>query len=275
MSTRYRLSALFTLLLTLPILVSAFQSREFRRTIDFQSGGQLTVRTDLGSVKLTAWDQNQIEVYARVEPPQDVSSEYAARAVESAKIEISGGPQSLTIRSNFDDVPAMDWHSKRMPGIHYEIRAPRQLNLNLDADRCKVDAGGFAGRIKLNTDRTTVSAYDLSGEIEVRMDRGEATLSNLQGTLSIQTDRTNSRIEAVRIDGNSKLDIGRGECELRLPETQGLSLRANTGRRENFHTDFAVATNNFDRERIEGTINGGGPQLTINTDRSTVHLKRK
>lgn len=275
MSTRYRLSALYTLLLTLPILVSAFQSREFRRTIDFQSGGQLTVRTDLGSVKLTAWDQNQIEVYARVEPPQDVSSEYAARAVESAKIEISGGPQSLTIRSNFDDVPAMDWHSKRMPSIHYEIRAPRQLNLNLDADRCKVDAGGFAGRIKLNTDRTTVGAYDLSGEIEVRMDRGEATLSNLQGSLSIQTDRTNSRIEAVRIDGNSKLDIGRGECELRLPESQGLSLRANTGRRESFHTDFAVAANNFDKERIEGTINGGGPQLVINTDRSTVRLKRK
>ena len=64
---------------------------------------------DLGSVKLTAWDQNQIEIYARVEPPQDVTSEYAARAVEAAKIEVTGDGRSLTIRSDFSNVPAMEW----------------------------------------------------------------------------------------------------------------------------------------------------------------------
>lgn len=274
MLTRVRLFVVFALLLGLSAFAMAFQNREVRRTVDFQAGGQLTIKTDLGSVRLTSWDQNQVEIYARIEPPQDVTAEYAARVVEAAKVEITGDARSLTIRSDFNDTPSMDWRGKRLPSIHYEIRAPRQLNLNLDADRCKVDASGFTGRIKLNTDRTTVGAKDLAGEIEVHMDRGEATLSNIQGSLSFQTDRTNSRLEAVRIEGNSRLDIGRGECELRLPEAQGLALRANVGRRENFQTDFAVATNNFDRERIEGTINGGGPQLVINTDRSTVRLKR-
>lgn len=275
MITRFRFFVAIALLLALPILASAFQGREFRRTVDFQPGGQLTVKTDLGSVKLTSWDQNQIEVYARIEPPKDTDSDYAARAVAAARIEITGGTNAITIRSDFESVPTMEWNSRRLPNIHYEIRAPRSLNLNLDADRCKVDASGFAGRIKLNTDRTTVGARDLSGEIEVHMDRGEATLSNLQGSLSFQSDRTNSRLEAVRIENNSRLDIGRGECELRLPDAQGLTLRANVGRREHFQTDFAVATNTFDKERIEGTINGGGPQLTINTDRGTVRLKRK
>jgi hypothetical protein len=275
---RITLTGVFCFLSLLSLLIPApvsAQGREFRKMVDFQSGGQLTVRTDLGSVRLTGGDQNQIEIYARIEPPKDAEASYATRAVEAAKIEVTGDSRSLTIRSHFDDVPTIEFNSKRLPNIHYEIRAPRQLNLDLNADRCKVDAAGLSGRIKLNTDRTTVALRDLSGEIDVRMDRGEATLSDLQGSISLHSDRTNSQIEAVRIDKDSKLDIGRGDCELRLPESQGLTLRGSVGRREKFESDFAVATTNFDKDRVEGTINGGGPQLIINTDRSTVRLKRK
>jgi hypothetical protein len=274
MLTRFRPLVVAVLLLTATILASTFQSREFRKTVDFQPGGQLTIKTDLGSVKLTSWDQNQVEIYARIEPQKDTDSEYAARAVESARIEVTGDARSLTIRSEFEDVPRENY-GRRLPNIHYEIRAPRQLSLNLDADRCKVDAAGFAGKIKINTDRTTVSASDLTGEIEVRMDRGNARLTGLQGKLFVQTDRTESKFEFLRLEGDSQLNIDRGECELRVPDGQGLALKARNGRRETFQTDFAVATSTFDKERIEGTINGGGPQLIVNADRGTVRLKRR
>lgn len=274
MLTRFRPLVVVVLMLTATVLASAFQSREFRKTADFQPGGQLTIKTDLGSVKLTSWDQNQVEIYARIEPQKDTSAEYAARAVAAAKIEVTGDSHSLTIRSDFEDIPEENY-GRRLPNIHYEIRAPRQLNLNLNADRCKVDAAGFTGKIKFNTDRTTVSASDLSGDIEVHMDRGNARLTGLQGKLLVQTDRTESKIEAIRIEGDSHLNIDRGECELRVPDGQGLALKARNGRRETFQTDFAVATSTFDKERIEGTINGGGPQLTVNADRGTVRLKRR
>ncbi len=274
MLKRYKLPVAAILLLAVPVLAATFQSREFRRTVDFQSGGQLTIKTDLGSVKLNSWDQNQIEIYAHIEPQKDTNPEYAARAVEATKIEIAGNAQSLTIRSDFEDVPRENY-SRRLPNIHHEIRAPRQLNLTLDADRCKVNATGFAGRLKFNTDRTTVGASDLTGEIEVRMDRGNATLTGIQGKLFVQTDRTDSKLEVLRIEGDSQLNIDRGDCELRVPDGQGLALKARTGRRQTFQTDFAVATNNFDKDRVEGTINGGGPQLVVNTDRGSVRLKRK
>jgi hypothetical protein len=32
-------------------------------------------------------------------------------------------------------------------------------------------------------------------------------------------------------------------------------------------SDFAITTRNFSGERVEGEINGGGPRLTIQTDR--------
>src|SRR6266498_431230 len=220
---------------------AGIQSREFRKTVEFAPGSDLRFNTDKGSVRMTSWDQDRVEIYARIEPPEDVDADYGRRAVEGARIEVSGDARSLTIRSNFDDVPYKDGEgrSRSLPHIHYEIRAPRSLNLDLGADRCTVEVQGFAGRIR------------------------------------IDTDRTDSQLQAVRIEGDSRLNVGRGECELKIPESQGLTLNSRLGRRESLYNDFGLTVNSLnDRNNIEGVINGGGPRLTIEGDRSVIRLKR-
>jgi hypothetical protein len=256
---------------------AALQGKEFRKTVEFAPGSDLRFNTDKGSARLTSWDQSQVEIYARIEPPENVDADYGRRAVEAARIEVFGDAGSLTIRSNFDDVPYKDGegHSRSLPNIHYEIRAPRRLNLDLGADRCKVEAQGFTGRIRIDTDRTPVTANDLSGEIQIKMDRGKATVTRFQGRLDLDTDRTDSQLQAVRIEGDSRLNIGRGECEMKIPDSQGLTLNSRLGRRERFYNDFGLTINNLDdRNDIEGAINGGGPRLTIQGDRGVIHLKR-
>jgi len=258
-------------------LTAATQNKEFRKTVEFVPGSDLRFNTDKGSVRLTSWDQSRVEIYARIEPPEYVDADYGRRAVEGARIEVFGDARSLTIRSNFDDVPYKDGegHSRSLPNIHYEIRAPRNLNLDLSADRCKVEAQGFTGRIRIDTDRTPVTANDLSGEIQIKMDRGKATVTKFQGRLDLDTDRTDSQLQAVRIEGDSRLNVGRGECEMKIPDSQGLTLKSRLGRRERLYNDFGLTINGFnDRNNIEGVINGGGPRLTIQGDRGVVHLKR-
>lgn len=263
----------------LPGVAAALQSKEFRKTLAFEPGGELTLHTDKGSVQLTSWEQNQVEIYARIEAPEGASADYGRRAVEAARVDVAGDGRSLTIRSNFDDVPYLDRlfnSSRHLPDIHYEIRAPRQLNLRLEVDRCrKVELRGLAGRIQVKTDRSPLRASDLNGEIYLKLDRGQATLSGVQGSLDLETDRTDSRLQAVSIKGDSRLNVGRGELEMRLPDSQGLTLAADLGRRERLDTDFAVTTRSFSKDKIEGTINGGGPLLTIRGDRSVIRLKRE
>lgn len=256
---------------------AAVQGREFRKTVEFAPGSDLRVNTDKGSVRLTSWDQGRVEIYARIEPPEDVETDYGRRAVEAASIEVVGDARSLSIRSNFDNVPYKDGegHSRSLPNIHYDIRAPRNLNLDLGADRCKAEVQGFAGRIRIETDRTPVTAIDLTGEIQIKMDRGKATVTRFQGKLDLDTDRTDSELQAVRIEGDSRLNIGRGECQMKIHDSQGLNLNSRLGRRERFYNDFGLTVNNLkDRDNIEGVINGGGPRLTIEGDRGVIHLKR-
>src|SRR5262249_765884 len=124
---------------------AVMQAREFRKTVEFSPGADLRFNTDKGSVRLTSWDQNRVDIYARIEPPDNEDADYGRRAVEAARIEVLGDSRSLTIRSNFDDVPYKtgEGYSRSAPNIHYEIRAPRNLNLDLGADRCKVEVQGF------------------------------------------------------------------------------------------------------------------------------------
>ena len=274
----------FKLLLTLATvllpycLTASAQSKDFKKTVEFEQGGSLMLSTDKGSVKLSSWNQNQVEIVARIDPPEEVSQDYARRAVEGAVVEVLGGGRSLTIRSNFEGVPYRDDYgsrSRNLPNIHYEIRAPRSLKLTVEIDRSRIDLNGFEGSIDIHSDRTPVTATDLAGDIRLRMDRGELTLSKVRGALNVDTDRTDMNLQGVRFEGDSRFDMDRGELDIRLAESQGLSIQTDLSRRGDFSTDLEISKQSVRGNNFDGTINGGGPRLVFRTDRGRIRLRRE
>jgi hypothetical protein len=258
------------------------QSKEFKRNVEIDRGADFILETDKGSVLLTSWDSNQIEISARIEAPKNESEDYGKLAVEGARIDVSGDKRVLTVRSNFDGVPYKDntlGQSKTLPDIHYEIRAPRNLNLRLQVDRSKLEVRGFTGRSRLETDRSPLIASDLEGDIHITIDRGSAELTNLRGSLKVETDRTNGQVRALRLSGDSSIEIDRGTFDLGLSQSQGLNLVANLSKRSGFNSDFEIAMpptgKGRDRKSFEATINGGGPRLLIESDRGVINLKRE
>ena len=259
-------------------VAQSLPSKEFKKAVEFEPGGDFTLKTDKGSVRLTSWDSSRIEIYARIVASKEVSEDYGRRSVEGARVEVSGDGRSLTVRSDFDGVPSIEGfinQSKRPPDIHYEIRAPRRLNIHVEADRCKVELQGFKGNIRLDTDRTPVQASDLEGDLRVNMDRGRATFSNLRGRFDIEADRTDGTLHGLRIEGDSRLEIDRGDFELKLAEPQGLNIVADLSRRESFDTDFGLTVKTMSGKSFEGAINGGGPRFSIQADRGRISLKRE
>lgn len=270
----------FFVALLVPVAGMA-QSKNFNRTVEFTSGGDLRVNTDVGTVRLTSWDRNQVEVVARLEgrTNEHTSADYARRAVEATRIEMIGDARSLTIKANYDDVPYESiWGGKNrvIPRIEWEIRAPRRANITLDVDRSEAEVRGFEGRHNLHSDRTPFRAEDLSGEIRLNIDRGnDSRLANVRGSLHIEADRTNLTFDRLELTGDSRIQIDRGDLVMGLGNSRGFQLSMNKERRTTFRSDFPITTNGIYDDKIEGAVNGGGPRLAIQSDRAKIHLRNE
>ena len=288
--------------LALPLVVAlsscvalGAQERTFEETVMLEPGGRLSLDTTTGSVRLTSWDRPMVEIRARIEPPRGrrVDADYARRAVEGTTIEVEGDGRSVRIRTDYDGVPRQGvfggW--RNVPRVYYEIRAPRQLDLDLDIDRSDTTVQGFEGRLRLDLDRSDLDASDLSGTIIIKLDRADLVASNLTGDLSLHldrgkrvvldgvsgslrldSDRTNVTMRNVRIDDDSFVEIDRGDLAVQLVKSQPLTIAADISRRSDFSIDPPVTMQRSGRV-FHGTINGGGPELRIEADRSDVRLR--
>jgi len=267
-----------TAALALPAPLAA-QSRTVDQTLDLDAGASLTLVSEKGSVTLTSWDQERVEIHARIEAPEGVSGDYAREAVDATEIRITGDRRSLRIAPDYDKVPyERRWfsgNSRTVPPIHFEIKAPRRLDLHLDLDRSPTRLSGFEGRIDIVSDRGDIDASDLAGAIRLEVDRGERVqLTGVSGSFDIEADRSDVRVTVAKLEADSRVEIDRGEVELSVAASQGLDLRADIERRAVFDSDFPVTMRGSIGDRFEGAVNGGGPRLTIYSDRAPVRLRK-
>jgi len=265
-------------LLVLPATTRA-QNRSFEKTVPLDAGARLTVVSHKGGVTLTPWDRDEVEIRARIEAPDGVSADYAKRAVEATAIDVTGDRQALRIAPDYDKVPTeRGWFggdSRTMPPVFFEIRAPKRLDVRLDLDRSETKLGAFEGRFDIESDRSTIEAGSLVGALRLEIDRGDRVrFGPIDGSIDVTADRSDVEIALARLDGDSRVEVDRGSVELRLAPSQGLELRADIERRADFRSDFPVTTSGRIGERIEGTINGGGPRLRLHSERARVELRK-
>lgn len=260
--------------------IASAQSREFSRTVDLDSGGAFRIEGGRGSMRITSWEQPRLEIRARIERPDDVDDEYASRAVEATRIDVSGDRKAVSVVSDYSAVPVLNgrrrWQDRREPPVHYEVRAPRRINLSVDSDRGPVTVSGFDGTLDIVIDRGELQLSDVAGDLRVEIDRGERSrITGVRGSLRLEADRTDLDIDAQALDRDSRIEVDRGDVELRVPDAQRLTVRTDISRRGEFHTDFPIQWTSSDLRRSEGHINGGGAELFVESNRATIELRRR
>ena len=293
MSLHRMFACLLPLILAAPAIAGA-QGDTFEETVPLEPGGHLTIDASAGSVLLMAWNQPQVEIQARIEAPADVDGDYARDIVQATTVDVRSSAGSVSIRNDFSEVERRGFFDRRrtLPDVHYEIRAPRELNLDLNLDRgAGTTLRGFEGQILMNVDRSDLNlveltgtlrinlvrgqlqASDFSGSLTLTVDRGErAVLTRLRGSVLIEADRTNVVLRDVRIEGDSDVVIDRGDFDVELAENLPLTIDADLSSRADFNSDLPVTLQQTG-DRFQGTVNGGGPELRIRADRGEVRLR--
>jgi len=298
---RKQLLSVLGVLLAAAVTAAAEQPavKNVNRTLTLNPGGLLRLETYKGSVQLEGWERDQVQIDARIEPPEDVSDAYAREAVEATEVEITGEGSSVRIRSDYDQVPCQtggwDWMgcSKTLPYVHYTIRAPRRLELelkdhksrltlahlegriDLDSYKGEIQLSDLQGTLRLETYKGVLEADNLRGALVLNTYKGEVKLSHLRSSVQAETYKGEITIRGLALEGDSRLETERGRIELVLPANQSFTLDARIGRRADFWNDFEMTTTLANDYRTRGQVNGGGPRLEVESNRGTIFLRRQ
>jgi len=247
-------------------------SREFNKTVSLKPDGKVVIDTYKGSITISVHEKPQVEVNVKIEA-DDSDSWNSAEDVDDTEIRIDGSEDEVIISTDYKKVKHRnnkdfwDWitdpfeSSYSLPLVHYTIRIPAAAGL----------------RIKDYKSRTRIS--DIKSELKLNTYKGDVYIDNLFGGIDLETYKGEVRVSFAKIKNDSRFETYKGNITIEIPRGNGFELRTDFERRVDFNTDFDVMTiENGRKHRIHnyrGKINGGGPDLEIESVKGDVRLKAR
>lgn len=232
----------------------------FDRTYDLGSGGSIAVANVNGSVRVEAWDRDEVRVEAvkRVKSGSRSKAEDVMGRIEVA-VEQRGDHLEIETRlPRNGDSGFLDWlvGNDSNAQVSYEIRVPRSTDVEVDTVNGKVRIAGVAGRVEANTTNGGIEMADLRGSVQAGTTNG-----GIDVELSEVADGRDMRLSTTN-----------GGISLRLPRDVRASVDADT-------TNGGIDIEGLDadvrsrgRRHVEADLNGGGPEIRLTTTNGGIKI---
>jgi Putative adhesin len=259
---KHLLPGVLTLLVAASPAVGA-PARNVSKTLPLAEGGRVTVDTYKGSIRVTPWDRAEVAVEARIAPDDSCGSERDQKKwMDATRVVVEPAGGGVRITSDYDK---LDWSwnffgaCTSRPFVHYRISVPRAAALKIHDYKSDTDVKDFAGHLTLET-------Y-----------KGSVTLTGLSGPLDLETYKGEIRAGFERLSGDVSVETYKGDVVLTIPSKSGFELKANAGRRGEIVSDFegtgAVRSSRRSGLRSSATVNGGGPRVTLSTEKGRFAIR--
>jgi DUF4097 and DUF4098 domain-containing protein YvlB len=280
-----------TLLLTLaalPLLLGLEPQKtrveaEFHQSYPMQPGSKLSVDSFNGSVEISGWDQNTIDISA---------TKYAEtqQLLGQLNIDVAVAADGVRIRT----IPPSDSGDA---GVKYVLKVPRRAELaEIRSTNGSIRVSEIEGSANLHTSNGSVRASKTRGKTQIGTSNGSVHLDQIDGSTEVQTsngsvhvDLEQSRGGAVTLttsNGSVDLKLGavtqgdvkaattNGAITVRIPANAGARVKAQTSRNSRVSSDFDVRKEGENSpSRLEGTVGfGGGPTLQLSTSNGHIRL---
>jgi DUF4097 and DUF4098 domain-containing protein YvlB len=277
-------------------------SKDFHSSYPLKPGGRLTVETFNGSVDISGWDQDTVDISGTKYGP---SQEEA----DNLKVSIDASATSVSIR-----IPRPTMRRNNQ-GARLVIKVPRNTQLDrITTSNSSIATQDGSGPAHLRTSNGSVRVVDLRGDldaetsnssIEVQGVDGNARLhtsnghiraEQLNGSLDANTSNSSVHADITRVDKSVRIDSSNGPVDLSLPPSFSSPVHVNTNNgsitvrlsdganarisartsNSSIKTEVDVrAQGELSRNRLEGVIGTGGPLIDLSTSNGGIHLMRR
>ncbi len=238
------------------LIPSLLAAAEFRSSIQVDSGGMLEVDISAGSIEIDTHDESQVEV--------------DARSGAAFHFELSGDGSDARLTGE-----ASGWLGMLSSGnVSVRIKIPAEFSVDLTTAGGAIQIDDVDGDVRARTSGGSVEISEVTGEVEARTSGGHVHVHDVGGPVFART--SGGRI-SVRFNDRAEGDIetSGGSIEVEVEEGVGIELDASTsGGRVSIDSELRVS-GTISRSRVQGKINGGGPELRLRTSGGNVRLRMR
>ncbi len=275
--------------------------QDFHYSYPLKSSGRLLVETFNGSVEVSGWDQETVDISgAKSGPTQE--------AADALKVAIDNSPDSVSIRVTRPS------DRRGNMGARFVIKIPRTAYVDriitsngsirtqdgsgparLRTSNGEIRVQGLRGSVDAQTSNGPVELIDIDGDAKAHSSNGHIRTEGLRGGLEADTSNSsiNARLEQVPAGRPVRLETTNGSVELSLPANFANDIRVSTSNsgvtlhmpyQVNAHvtarttnssisSDFEVRMRGeFSKNRLEGVIGNGGPLIDLSTSNGNIRL---
>lgn len=203
---------------------SEMLTEEFHQTYQISSGGRVSLGNINGSVRVTAWDRNEVKVDA-------VKKAYRRDRLGEAKIEIRTDASSIRIETQY---PYTTQRFTDGPGrednpaiVEYTLMVPRNARIDsIELINGNLDIDGISGDVKASSINGRVSAHELMGEVKLSTINGklDAMFGHLNESKSISLGSVNGPV-LLTIPSDSNAELKAGTVHGSIANEFGLPIR--------------------------------------------------
>lgn len=283
------------------------------KTFPVDSGGTLTIESDIGSIRIEGTDTDSVEIeilrYAKTN-----NRKRAAEILGNFDIQFNHSGNDVTIEAKYKKRGLRGFWSRigNILQVKFVIAVPSEYNVDLNTKGGSIsvsdirgevlsktsggslDFDNIDGDITGNTSGGSVSIGEVSGNTRIRTSGGSIRISLAHGTVDAHTSGGSITVEEVmgsikahtsggsvkaRItkqpESDCRLTTSGGSISVYLPAELSMDLDAKTsgGR---LHTDIPISVSGeIDRRSIRAEMNGGGPELYLRTSGGSIYLNKQ
>jgi hypothetical protein len=184
------------------------------------------------------------------------------------------------------------WFDFTRRNLRVEVRAPRDVDIEVTSGDGSVDVDAIAGSVEIRTGDGNVTVRGARGNIRLHTGDGSIDGRDLDGNIEATTGdgsvQIAGRFDALAVrTGDGKLianaqpgsrmmqpwhlQTGDGNVMLGLPRDLGARIEASTN---DGHVHSSLPLHQVGDSRVVGDINGGGPPIVVRTGDGSIQLSQ-
>jgi DUF4097 and DUF4098 domain-containing protein YvlB len=275
--------------------------KDIHSTYPLKAGGRLTVETFNGSVEVSSWEQETVDISG---------TKFGATQndADNLPVNIDATPDSVTIHVPH---PALS----RNAGARFVIKVPRNAVLSritttngsiriadgvgparFKSSNASIHVMNFHGNVDAETTNNAIEFVNVQGDAMAHSTNGHIHVEELAGALDASTSNAGIQARLTRSEHAVRLATTNNNVELTLPPRFSSDVRVNTtngaislrlpegtNARVQAHTSNAAITSEFDvraqgeisRNHLNGVIGMGGPALDLDSTNGSIRLLRR